>query len=139
MGDAAARSAPNGPPEKTVKDIPFHTDAAHTTLIIDGTVTVEVTCTSAAGGSGNNCQPDDIGAFVDGVGVSGTKSGLSGFSLPPNFFTDFPVAISANGAIADIPPGDHHLMFGYTDSSAGDGQLTVTYTGGTAQVLNVAQ
>lgn len=129
-GDAVTQRAPVGPPDPDhiVKDVPFTTTATKTTLIVSGYADVTIDAQQ-------NSSANEIGAFVDGVGVPGTKDTTFSGLVVPFTITDFPARLQVNGVITDIAPGAHHLQFGFKSA----GGIEVTYVGGSAHVLNVSQ
>jgi hypothetical protein len=123
QGSPVAQSAPGGQPAKIVRDTEFTTTANDTTVILEGSVLVHVTAHA-------NSQVGEIGAYIDGAGVPGSRSGLSSQFIP--FDVDMTFRFSANGVMTGVPAGTHHLQFGY------GGGVEATYLGGSSHALYVA-
>jgi hypothetical protein len=130
-GSDAAQVKPIGPPDTIVRSAQFTTTAAATTVIFKGSIVVDVNCPS-----GGTCQPNEIGLFVDGNGVPGSRQGLSGLALGGPF-SFVGLTLTANGAVPNIGPGTHALQFGFTQ--AGTQQMQVTDKGGSAHFLIAPQ
>jgi hypothetical protein len=133
-GDTFIQQRPNesasATPITVVRDTTFTTDTPNSTVILEGSVSVLVGC------SNHPCEADEIGAYIDGVGVPGTRSGFSGFVITFDF-SGFPLTFSANGAAFNVgPAGTHHLVFGYKNEAGG---MSVSDQGGTASVLVIGQ
>jgi hypothetical protein len=122
QGDPAAQNIPAGPPNTIVHETEFTTTAADTTVILEGFVTAQV---DAMTGS----HLGDIGAYIDGVGVPGTRDGFSGLFIPFDVHGRF--RFSATGVMAGVPAGTHRLQFGYS------GGVQATYVGGSSHALYV--
>jgi hypothetical protein len=135
-GDDVAQRRPNetatAAPVTAVRDTTFTTTSPNSVVVLSGKVIVHVKC------EGGNCRADEVGAYIDGVGMPGTREPLiSGLSIP-SFELDYP--ISAEGVAFNVgPAGTHHLVFGYKDGTVAPAALTVTDKGGTVSVLVVSQ
>jgi hypothetical protein len=125
-GTAAVQNTPNGPPTTVVREASFTTTAPKTLVQVDGFIAVTADCP---------CFLGDIGVFVDGVGVPGTKEKTwSGFSFgSPSPFGPLFLRLAAEGALADVGPGAHKIQFGYS------GSASISENGGSAEVLVIAQ
>lgn len=134
-GTNAAQKRPVGPPDTIVKDQVFTTTGASTTVMYRGSLEVNINCPNDPDGS-DSCRADNIGLYVDGVGIPGTFQTISGFTIPENFtFSGF--QLSAEGVLAGIGPGEHHLQFAFTQGGAQD--LDVSTSGGSGRLLIAPQ
>ena len=127
-GTAAEQKIPSGPPQRVVRKQAFTTSAAASTVIIKGHMTVDAFCESGS----TFCGIGDIGAFVDGLGVPGTKSPLSNQGIPPGVSVSN-IDIPADGVLPGVGPGAHEIQYGLS----GSGPLHITVKGISGEALVV--
>jgi hypothetical protein len=127
-GTAAEQKIPNGPPQLVVRKQTFATTAAASTVIIKGHMSVSVSCQNGS----TSCFIGDIGAFVDGAGIPGTKNPLSGQGIPPGVSVSN-IDIAAEGVLPGVGPGSHEIQYGLS----GSGPVSISVNGISGEALVV--